>query len=783
LLNTDQNNLGKTRVINILGSLLDKGDEVDRCYACRTLGMLGDNRVTDKLAERLRDEDIDVCIDAAEALGRLGVPDSISTLVESMYKDPDGEVKVAVVEALGQIGYQTGNRDVIEPLLDIAANRPEDMISDESETWDSWWDMQLKAVEALGRMQTKEAVPVLQAILNDEEGQDIESEILKVLAIIGIEGEEVLRQRLVDGTPRQRRRAARALGHTNSEVAITALTAALQDQDSDVRIASVEALHDCNAVEPLAAILLSQQDYDADVCSAAITAIQQLGSFDRLPVEQMTKFLVDDNAVLRKSALAALSTRTESLNDETLNRVMSAVEDPNPGVVIAACKVLAGIQTESIQQLLLNVLADKERQVEVRTQVAHCLGKSGMWNADSAACMEKTVIDDVAEVRLATLNALLELANGMTSKIQDNAEDKEIKSPLQIILSALNGDIKPPASTKVIPIIPVEDNEQDASAVTAEDPLKLENNNDDNNQEGAKSTIEAITLANVEATLTASEPAITEKQGDEDIQKYKEIIDQHNETAEWLFAKENRAAAADARCLAATVLGKYSVHDPDDVITTLIAALDDDDSKLVREALESIALLLSHNPDFELTNELYTALIQQLESEDRNIRIAGARAIGYSGKTAAIDPLFKCTETDDVSMRINAMYSLIELFLKLSRANQSDYADKAIKLIKLFMVNLDDKESGVRMASITGLPKLLNSLEPNDKKEKLLNETIEKIIHAGIYKDGTQAGSIGKVLQQIAPDQSAMKLLKQLETQTRSIERRFVIEMLEEIYT
>lgn len=793
MFNTEQNGLGKSRVVESLGMLLDNGDEVDRCYACRTLGVLGDNRVTAKLTERLRDEDIDVCVDAAEALGRLGVPDTISTLVESMYKDPDGDVKVAIVEALGQIGCQTGNNEVIEPLLEVAARRPENMVVDESETWDSWWDMQLKAIEALGRMQVKEAVPVLQAILEDEECQDIESEILKALAIIGAEGEKVLCQRLVDGSTRQRRRAAKALGYTNSESAIVALSTALHDRDSDVRIASIKALQHCNAVEQLAAILLLQKDYDAEVCIAAITAVQHLGSFKELPVEQITKLLADDNTIVRKSALVALSARAESLDEEVLGIVMSAVEDPNPGIVIAACDILARIQNESIQHLLLNVLAEQERQPEVRAQAAHCLGKLGIWNIDSVVYLERTAIDDVAEVRLATLDALLELTNLRTTETQC-AEHKAIKSPLQIIFSALNGDIKPPASRKVIPIIPVDNDEPGKLTVIAENPIKVENNIHFNYEEGAKSTIEAITMAKVEAALSASETTegsvITDAvendaQENEDDQEYREIIDQHNKTANWLFAEENREAVVDARCIAAAVLGKYSGEDDSikQVISALRGVLDEEDTKLIREAIESIALLISQNPEFELPEDLNAALIQKLESGERNIQIACVHVIGYSGKESAIEPLLECMETDDISLRVQSMYSLIELFLKLLRTNHSVYADKAVKLVKLFLANLNDKESGVRIVSVKGLSKLLNSLESNDEKGKLIDETIEKIIHSGIYKDGTHARSLGKVLQQIAPDRSTMKLLRQLDTQTRSVERRFTIEMLEGIYT
>jgi len=177
--------INKTKVIDSLCHLITTGDEVDRCYASRTLGVLGETQAIPTLVQCLRDEDVDVSIDAAEALGRIGDPIVVPKLLESLTHDPDGEVKTAVVEALAQIE----GVDVIAPLLEVAKVCPD------------WWDMQLKAVKALGRKRVKEAVPILSTILDDDENQDIESEILIALALIGGDGEEILIQRLTKGSP------------------------------------------------------------------------------------------------------------------------------------------------------------------------------------------------------------------------------------------------------------------------------------------------------------------------------------------------------------------------------------------------------------------------------------------------------------------------------------------------------------------------------------------------------------------------------------------------------
>ncbi|HDK38352.1 MAG TPA: HEAT repeat domain-containing protein, partial [Thiolapillus brandeum] len=109
--------------IETLCQLVQTGDEADRCYAARTLGLLKDRTSIDILIERLRDEDLDVAIDAAEALGHIGAAEAVPALIESLENDPSGEVCSMVAAALGR----AGSAEAIEPLLKIALERPEQM--------------------------------------------------------------------------------------------------------------------------------------------------------------------------------------------------------------------------------------------------------------------------------------------------------------------------------------------------------------------------------------------------------------------------------------------------------------------------------------------------------------------------------------------------------------------------------------------------------------------------------------------------------------------------------
>ncbi|MEJ1403506.1 MAG: HEAT repeat domain-containing protein, partial [Candidatus Sedimenticola sp. (ex Thyasira tokunagai)] len=122
----------QTQTVDALVQLLSTGDEVDRCYSSKALGTLKAEDAVDRLIECLRDEDIDVCMDAAEALGRIGNPKAVPALVESLSNDNSGEICTAVVASLRKIG----GSDVIEVLKKAASERPENI--EWEDDWDTW---------------------------------------------------------------------------------------------------------------------------------------------------------------------------------------------------------------------------------------------------------------------------------------------------------------------------------------------------------------------------------------------------------------------------------------------------------------------------------------------------------------------------------------------------------------------------------------------------------------------------------------------------------------------
>ncbi len=111
--------------LNALTRLLWEEDEAGRCHSVRALGNLGTTDSIPALLEHLRDEDIDVCVDAAAALGRIGSEQAIPGLIASLNQDSHGEVALAVTQALGRIA----DPRAFDALLAVATEHPEDLVA------------------------------------------------------------------------------------------------------------------------------------------------------------------------------------------------------------------------------------------------------------------------------------------------------------------------------------------------------------------------------------------------------------------------------------------------------------------------------------------------------------------------------------------------------------------------------------------------------------------------------------------------------------------------------
>jgi len=725
----------KKKVIDSLCHLTSTGDEVDRCYASSALGTLGDNLAIPALIQRLRDEDIDVSIDAVEALGRIGNPEAIPALLESLTNDPNGEVKTAIVEALGKIGGE----EVIAPLLEIAKSCPDDM--DDTQDWNDWWDMQLKAVETLGRLRVNQAVPVLAAILEDEEGQDIESEVLKALALIG--GETVLIKRLTEGSPRERRRAAIALGFSHGAEARKALARAMTDKVGEVRVAAIRALGKQGASQYLDVMLRFLKDPDAEMRRAVIEVTRH---FSVTEPEKIATLLTDSSPAVRAAALSALRD-IESLPQEILEQIRSCLNDPDDTVVAAACSLLSHLGDQTIRQKLLQILSDRERDVSLRSIVATALGILG--DSEALNILSWAVKDEAQPVRFAALNALMQLDQGAPQQ----------RTPLDIVIAALKGEVVTLSKREEAPS---EELMPSNESVSDEAP--------------AMSTLEAIAMDNAEAAkLLMDEEKLPPDEFSEEIQEYIEISQENIELGERLFVQKKVDVATDVRHLSARILGE---SDHIEAIRALIEALNDDDTVLRREAAESLGHIAKRSPDTKELVDAVGSLATHLNIGDRDLRLACARTLGLLANKSAIPILFSALPDEDSSVRRQIIQSLTVLILAerqqivRRRASRKAFPRGAWEreILAQFVELLHDRDVGVCKAAAEALAALGHT------------EALDSIIEAAFVGAGATARDMGRALRLLDIEQSSDKLLKMLDSLADSSHRRFVIEMLEEIF-
>ena len=769
------------RAINALVRLLEVGDEADRCYACRALGVVGSPESVPALLERLRDEDVDVCVDAAEALGRVGDSTAVPALLDSLQNDPDGEVKTAVLEALGRLGVN----DVHEALLGVAARRPEHMLFDDSDSWDAWWDMQLKAVEVLGRMRVARAAPVLEHILDDEEGQDIDSAVLKSLALLGQEGEKRLARRLTEGDVRGRRRAAAALAHARTPSAVEMLGRAMLDRAPEVRVAAVEALGRVRAARYLPAIALLHRDGDPQVrAAAARTATDLAAEADEnaLPVTELGALAADPAPEVRRVALGAL-VRAPALPDELRGTVEAALGDSDDSSAMAACQALAKFADEAACQRLLAVLSDPRREPRVRSMAARMIGGSGVRSRATMEGLTRAIGDTERSVRLAALSALMDLGRGWPVDEGDG--------PNEVVIAALTGTLLPPEKPVELPVEvgalggePADGGLQEETTRATPGVEGEPRRDSGESHRSPSSTLDAIALRNAEVALSLGERETTARDAtdrrdaladkDEDLRDYLDIVESNERTAEWLFSRDTGPLNSDVRRLAAQVVGGACFVG---ALPALVAALEDDDLELRKQAAASVALIASGACGLPALGSAVEPLLAACKHSDRDLRAAAARALGCLGDGACTPALVPLLGDSDPAVRIQAIHALGSLAPNLDTGREGASL-AATEPLENLLGMLEDALPGVRKAALAALATLLgNERETLHDPQRVL----EKILDAGFAGDGGQAWDAARAAKQIDPDVAAERAVVRLETLSTSAERRVAIQILEEL--
>ncbi len=820
------------KVTSRLLNYLENGDEVDRCYAAKTLGNLKVKEATQALLERIKDEDIDVCIDAISALGKIREYSAVPVLLESLENDPDGEVKLAVTESLAH--YQT--EEIIEILLKLAEDRPEEMAFDDNEDWDSWWDLQEKAIVILGEMKVQKAFPILKNVLEDDFSQDIEAIVLKAMAKIGGDADNYLINRLSDNnTEKEQRRAATALGFSQSKASLQALGRALVSKSADTRENVIYALGRRKASQYIRAILLSLRDPSNNVKRAALEVIQDLATQSQinqeLDFDQVASLLKEQDTGILAAVLSffqqqhkiapVVNTLTEA--NQQLIRQCLRVSDDN--VMTQAAQLSALTHDTKTIEPLLNLAMSEVHSSWVRKEAILALGhlliaaqapadikkKQSSMTQNALLNLTQLVHNKEQVVRFAAMQALLTLSNGsrtandtVSPTVAKNETQTDDLPPITLLLATLKGeqfDLKAEdessagaASSEAVPSegINADDSNvndtisQQFAEASITDNSHLIAANEVQKLGTAMSTLEAISMDNVESARAAAPetheqiahnketgPFISEELPEE-LDEFVAIM-RKNFVHGKKIVRRKIDTFSDARHICARLLADNSQTQYDEIIVNaLTECLNDEDEQLRQEAAESLSQISLRDALIPGLSNSFAKLVTLLDSNDRDMRIACIHAISHSGNRAALPHLLDYLSDEDYLVRLHAIQGLVYILNNKAGLNKEQQ--------EAFMM-IDEISSG---KVITALFDCLNdenysvsmaAIEALTELQQI--EAIEQFIDVALKGEGQSARRISRLLKKLDTEKSTEILLTRLDNVSDSSYRRYVMEMLE----
>jgi HEAT repeat protein/beta-lactamase regulating signal transducer with metallopeptidase domain len=300
----------------------------------------------------LRDAEPAARAAAARTLSQPEDTAAVAALERLLRGDANDDVRLAAAEALGRM---EAKRSV--PVLEAA-------LGDQSAA------VRRTVAWALGQIEDKSSVPALARALSDQDGAVRETAVWALGQIEGAEAVPALAERLGrDSRVEVRRRAAWALGQIQDKSAAGPLGTALRgDRDAEVRRTAAWALgqiEDAGSVPALAEAmrdsaeevrqvsawalgqigprrapdaLLRATGHDTPAVRAkAIWALGQIG--DAAAVPALSAALADSVADVRRTALWALG---QLDSDAARTAIIGALKSPDPAMRAAAVRALGG---------------------------------------------------------------------------------------------------------------------------------------------------------------------------------------------------------------------------------------------------------------------------------------------------------------------------------------------------------------------------------------------------------------------------------------------------------
>jgi HEAT repeat protein len=310
---------------------------------------------------------------AARSLREMADPSVLKPLLAAL-GDPQACVRAEVAEALGKIG---------EPAApDLAALlRQGDPVLREA------------AVQALGHMTMYSSVPVAVADALKDPSEEVRCLVARAIGLARCDkAAEVLAAHLNDPSLAVRRAVVHALADDGRDEAAAPLASMLKDLDAETRDTAAEGLLHCHSVA--AADLLAGLLDDADP-GVRLAAVKALG-IQRNPAKasQLVPFLTDRDAATR--AAAAWSIGNLRFADAAPD-IAALLKDPDRTVCRAAIAALHKLADPAGAKGLGELAGTKSVDLDLRLDALRALGAVG--GPQAAAALVAALADETPLVR------------------------------------------------------------------------------------------------------------------------------------------------------------------------------------------------------------------------------------------------------------------------------------------------------------------------------------------------------------------------------------------------
>ncbi len=336
-------------------NVLKDEDNVARRQSLIELGESQDPEVLEILNEHAEDTLAMIREGALTALGKLGTPSAVSTVLRGLL-DRDSDVIRAVFAALRSIG----DRRVVLPLLRYGQERPQ------------WKPLVNNTLVTIG----SRVLPELLGLLESDE-TDLISDSIVVLGRIG-DKQTVppLVARLNHVSPLIRAQIAEALALIAEPTSVPQLIYLLKDSDAAVRANAASGLVRLNDPRALRPLLGALQDEDAIVRSYAANALGELGDSkaisDLLKVLQGWELLVAMDAPFVEAVVEAVG----KLGDTSAaTGLLPLIQSNHDGVTFKTVLALKKLRSPAAVPALISLLDSS--QPALRRRVVETLGQSG----------------------------------------------------------------------------------------------------------------------------------------------------------------------------------------------------------------------------------------------------------------------------------------------------------------------------------------------------------------------------------------------------------------------